>query len=95
MNIAKKLFKSHFVHSSYKVISESFATQAPKISIDKESIEVVLNNKTEKFPLVWLRDNCTCEKCYHKQSISRIINWDDYQTNIAAESVHVSIRKYF
>lgn len=90
MNIAKKLFQSRY--SSFKVIFERLATQAPVISNDKESIEVVLNNRKERFPLVWLRDNCTCEKCYHKQTISRIINWDDFDTNVAADSVEVSLR---
>lgn len=90
MNVAKKLFKSRYCYS-YKVIFERITSQVPTISNDKESLEVILNNKTERFPLVWLRDNCTCEKCYHKQSISRIINWDDFNTNVAAESVEVSI----
>lgn len=93
MNIAKKLFQSRFGCYSYKVIFERIATQAPAISSDKESIELVLNNRKERFPLVWLRDNCTCEKCYHKQTISRIINWDDFNTNVAADSVEVSICK--
>lgn len=90
MNVAKRLFKLQFANT-YRVILERFATQAPTISSDQQSIEVLLNNTTETFPLVWLRDNCSCDKCYHKQSISRIINWDDFNTNIAAKSVEVSV----
>lgn len=91
MNFATKFLKPR-LGFTYKVIYERIATQAPVISSNKESIEVILHNKKEKFPLVWLRDNCTCEKCYHQQSISRIIDWNDFNTNITAESVEVSYR---
>lgn len=89
MNTANRLFKWRSI-SSYKVLFDGFATHTPKISNDKQSIEIVLNNRKEMFPLVWLRDNCTCDKCYHNQSISRIINWDEFDTNVAAKSVEVS-----
>ncbi|XP_055550549.1 gamma-butyrobetaine dioxygenase-like [Wyeomyia smithii] len=29
-----------------------------------------------EFPLVWLRDNCQCTKCFHPKSNSRIIDWE-------------------
>lgn len=90
MNFANKLLKLRF-GCLYKTICKTFTTEAVTISSDKESIEITLQNRKEKFPLVWLRDNCTCEKCYHKQSISRIINWNEFDTNIAAKSVEVSI----
>lgn len=90
MNLAKKFILRSRLSCSYKVICERLATLAPRITNDRESIEVTLQDRREKFPLVWLRDNCTCEKCYHKQSISRIIDWNDFDTNVAANSVEVS-----
>lgn len=64
------------------------------ISRDKENLEVNIENNLEKFPLVWLRDNCTCDKCYHRESKSRIINWTDFNVDVKAKTVEVGRRNY-
>ncbi|GJQ68900.1 hypothetical protein Trydic_g6091 [Trypoxylus dichotomus] len=58
-----------------------------KVSEDNENLEVQNNKITDKFPLVWLRDNCKCENCFHKSSQSRIINWKEFDIDVKVKSV--------
>lgn len=29
----------------------------------------------QKYPLIWLRDNCQCSECFHPGASSRMIDW--------------------
>ncbi|KRT80841.1 hypothetical protein AMK59_5280, partial [Oryctes borbonicus] len=58
-----------------------------KISEDNENLEIKRNKIIDKFPLVWLRDNCTCENCFHKSSQSRIINWKEFDVDVKVRSI--------
>lgn len=40
--------------------------------------EEIGSNDHFKYPLIWLRDNCQCVECFHKNSSSRIINWANF-----------------
>lgn len=82
--IAKPTFTSHSFLSR-------FSTKA-NLSTDTENLEVNFENDVEQFPLVWLRDNCTCANCFHKQSTSRIINWNEF--NIDAKVKSLEVRKH-
>uniref|UniRef100_A0A182F143 Uncharacterized protein n=2 Tax=Anopheles albimanus TaxID=7167 RepID=A0A182F143_ANOAL len=31
-----------------------------------------------EFPAIWLRDNCQCEACFHAGSVSRVLNWEQF-----------------
>lgn len=61
-----------------------------KINSQNESFELhnteadITTGKQKKFefPFVYLRDNCQCEKCYHAQSSSRTINWENFDVSI-------------
>ncbi|KAK9695648.1 Taurine catabolism dioxygenase TauD, TfdA family [Popillia japonica] len=70
----------------FKITRRWFGIRAA-VSDDNESLEVKYQKRTDKFPLVWLRDNCTCENCFHKSSQSRIINWKEFDINIKVNSV--------
>lgn len=72
----------------FKITRRWFGIRAA-VSDDNESLEVKYQKRTDKFPLVWLRDNCTCENCFHKSSQSRIINWKEFDINIKVNSVEV------
>ncbi|XP_049534550.1 gamma-butyrobetaine dioxygenase-like [Anopheles darlingi] len=39
-----------------------------------------------EFPAIWLRDNCQCEACFHAGSVSRVLNWEQFDV----ERVHVA-----
>lgn len=84
MNIAGRL------GSTFKSAFRRLVTQVPKVTEDSASVEVPLQNTVEKYPLVWLRDNCQCEKCFHAATNSRIIQWDSFSVNVKAKSVEVS-----
>lgn len=44
-----------------------------------------------EFPLVWLRDNCQCPKCFHPGSYSRIHDWELFKPDsVAIQSCSVS-----
>lgn len=51
---------------------------------------VVLLKYQLKFPAVWLRDNCQCSECFHKDSNSRTIMWKDFDVNVKPLEVQVS-----
>jgi len=38
--------------------------------------------KKLEFPFVYLRDNCQCDVCYHAQSFSRTIDWENFDASI-------------
>lgn len=59
------------------------------ISNNKENLVITNKNRIEHFPLVWLRDNCTCEMCFHQNSNSRIINWNNFDISPKVKSVEV------
>lgn len=40
------------------------------------------NNSSYTFPIVWLRDNCQCDQCFHVESKSRIIDWKNFDVNV-------------
>lgn len=56
----------------------------------------LLNNENEgnktlyKYPSIWLRDNCQCPKCYHGDSKSRVINWQDMKYDLEPKTIQVS-----
>lgn len=92
MNVSKLVFKfanKRLVNSALKITNSlSYSLQA-SISANKENLEVNIENNLEKYPLVWLRDNCTCDNCYHKESKSRIINWANFNVDIKAKNIEV------
>lgn len=51
---------------------------------------VVLLKEQLKFPAVWLRDNCQCSECFHKDSNSRTIMWKDFDVNVKPLEVKVT-----
>lgn len=65
-----------------------------KINIQNDDKYVVLNcdeSKSLKYPIVWLRDNCQCQECFHDGSMSRIIDWSKFNVNVKIDNISVSI----
>lgn len=48
------------------------------------------STKSYEFPLVWLRDNCLCESCYNPTTFTRIIDWDNFNTDVSTKKAKVS-----
>lgn len=49
------------------------------------------SNEKLKYPLVWLRDNCQCSKCFHKGSSSRVLDWTTFDVNVTPINVVVCL----
>jgi len=45
----------------------------------------------EKFPIIWLRDNCQCAACFDPQTYTRTIDWDNFNFNVRVLKVSVSL----
>lgn len=54
---------------------------------DYDCVRLQFKGETLKFPSVWLRDNCQCEKCFHSSAKSRTIDWRDFDGNVKATDV--------
>ena len=52
-------------------------------------LELESGNEVEKFPYVWLRDNCQCEKCFEQKSFSRVVNLNEFPVDIKPKEVKV------
>ncbi|XP_053692645.1 gamma-butyrobetaine dioxygenase-like [Sabethes cyaneus] len=46
-------------------------------------VEFASDGQRLEFPLVWLRDNCQCSKCFHQKSYSRIHDWELFDVEAA------------
>lgn len=88
MNVTKCVFNL----TRHNLFKNRFAMRHLNCTVtgDNEYLQIIKENNTHYFPLVWLRDNCTCEKCYHGQSSSRILNWDSFNVDVKTRSVEVS-----
>lgn len=101
-NVRSKAFVQFFTGSSNnlpKVLrrcNRAFYRSAlctDKVNVRSDDKYVVLKcdeNKSLKYPIVWLRDNCQCKECFHGGSMSRIIDWSKFNVNVKIDSVSVS-----
>ncbi|XP_077290144.1 gamma-butyrobetaine dioxygenase [Arctopsyche grandis] len=62
----------------------------PTINTSQDFIHLQEKNSQHDFPHVWLRDNCQCEKCFHVESKSRIINWKYFDVNTKPSDVQLT-----
>ena len=61
------------------------------MQIQAEDLEVTLAgyDRPHHFPWVYLRDCCTCEKCYHPVSKARLSLMKNLDVNIKPQTVEV------
>lgn len=91
LGFSKKCLSINVKYASF------FAASAEK-SADNRHMIVRFNNSENsskdeqlKYPLIWLRDNCQCSKCFHAQTKSRSIDWTKFNhKNAQFKSVSVS-----
>lgn len=48
------------------------------LSDSRDVVSLQINEKTYKFPSIWLRDNCQCSNCFQIQTQSRTIDWEKF-----------------
>lgn len=61
------------------------------VVIDEQDNKVAANATTAlKFPGIWLRDNCLCDQCFHKDSLSRMpLRWNNFDCDVKVEKLQV------
>ncbi|XP_037951103.1 gamma-butyrobetaine dioxygenase-like [Teleopsis dalmanni] len=59
-----------------------------------QSVQMVLvkehekQQQTMKFPGIWLRDNCLCDECFHKDSLSRKpLRWNNFDMAVKVQHI--------
>ncbi|XP_030380776.1 gamma-butyrobetaine dioxygenase [Scaptodrosophila lebanonensis] len=56
--------------------------------LDQQFVEIEQpDGQRLKYPNVWLRDNCQCEKCFHAPTRARQSHWERGPLNVQAKSV--------
>jgi gamma-butyrobetaine dioxygenase len=74
----KMFLKKHFKFNFQNTLLKRFAHNYLNLEVAGETL---------KFPHVWLRDNCRCEKCYHHSANSRFIEWSKFDLNVKPKDV--------
>ncbi|XP_055594982.1 gamma-butyrobetaine dioxygenase-like isoform X2 [Uranotaenia lowii] len=87
----KRPHRSSEVHTVPR-IRAAYQSQCSEHNHKMVVVEISDGSRYE-YPLVWLRDNCQCESCYHAGSNSRILDWEHFdvehlQLKSCAESDH-------
>lgn len=90
MNLSRE-FVARFVNKNFQHLNgfTRACHHFVDISTNNEDLIVNFDNEKNYFPLVWLRDNCTCDKCFHKSTQSRIINWNAFNIDTKVKSIEV------
>lgn len=70
----------------YSTLSKSSLSFEP-VKIVGDNLRVQLKSSYYDFPLVWLRDNCRCDQCFHPNSQSRIICWKTFDIGVQPEYI--------
>lgn len=67
-----------------------------EVQVNAESQLIILNDHqgSFEFPIVWLRDNCQCTKCFDSQTYTRTIDWDSFDFDVQPKCVQVSYLSY-
>lgn len=47
------------------------------------------NGKSLEYPVIWLRDNCQCEECFHQPTHTRTLDWDCFNFDVQLEDFDV------
>ncbi|XP_034830975.1 gamma-butyrobetaine dioxygenase-like [Maniola hyperantus] len=55
--------------------------------VKDDFMTIKFQGKPLRFPNVWLRDNCQCEKCFHQSAKSRILDLSKFNVNVQIKTV--------
>ncbi|KAF5279676.1 hypothetical protein FQR65_LT15311 [Abscondita terminalis] len=84
------MFVKHLISSKFRRAITFLRYQSTAyLSENKEDLIIKIKDRNEHFPLVWLRDNCRCESCFHHNSNSRIIDWSTFDTSPTVKNIEV------
>lgn len=88
-----KMNNALLAKQSKKVIQTIFKTRAQLLfssqaTITDTNVEVQIGDHLEKFPVIWLKDNCTCQECTFTTR-SRLINWNQFNLDSTVKELKV------
>lgn len=94
MNLSKLIVQKLKISNRQVLVNflRCYSAASAHVSNNKEDLVVKFGGNDEHFPLVWLRDNCRCENCFHPGSHSRIINWNNFNVDVKIKSVETTER---
>lgn len=85
---SSKYFATKLLKNNLRTLDQICDKKFPrKQSTGYDYVELNIRGESLKFPSVWLRDNCQCEKCFHHSAQSRIIDWTNFNVNVKAVEV--------
>jgi hypothetical protein len=70
-------------------ISAYSAAAAANVCLDGDVLVVQSGSEEHKFPAIWLRDNCQCPKCFHKDSQARLVLMRDLDHSMKPSRVEL------
>lgn len=98
LNILKS-FRGN-LSNALSTVSETQRKPKHQVNVFSENKFVVINGTVDafgiaekvdcKYPAIWLRDNCQCDKCFHVGSHSRTVDWSSFDVNVKPQNVWVS-----
>ena len=90
----RQLPLSHSFSQSRRCLTSSTdstgSVKAADVNVTSRCVTVTYNDGTkDKFPFLWLRDNCQCEECFNPHSLARSFLMKDLRLDITPKSVKV------
>ena len=83
----RQLPLSHSFSQSRRCLTSSTAD----VDVTSRYVTVTYSDgTTDKFPFLWLRDNCQCEECFNPHSLARSFLMKDLRLDITPKSVKVN-----
>ncbi|XP_068626489.1 gamma-butyrobetaine dioxygenase [Battus philenor] len=87
MLLIKKLRSVSNLIESFKLNLNKNSLIRNASSYNNDILALEVKGETLKFPYVWLRDNCKCEKCFHPTAKSRILDWSKFDINAKPKDI--------
>ncbi|XP_005192213.1 gamma-butyrobetaine dioxygenase [Musca domestica] len=77
-----------FANTLNRLLGTQLINDGRVLVVEEDTKKSNSQERSMKFPIVWLRDNCQCSECFHGTTKSRKTNWEPCN-NIAARAARV------
>ena len=89
----KRLHSTHLTSVRSRFISSLSVSNVrlEYVNVTSRYVTVTYSDgTTDKFPFLWLRDNCQCEECFNHDSLARSFLMKDLRLDITPKSAKVN-----
>lgn len=88
MYLFRRLAKNSFKQFEPKIKTSQIHSRSVLLKQSEDRfLKLDIKGENLKFPFVWLRENCQCEKCFHPSAKSRTIDWSNFNVNVISKDV--------